>query len=52
MEFTEGNKFSNPFSSFEGFCLTSYWPSDIKSDDMLVFCMGFVFVFAHVLVDY
>ena len=44
MKLIEGNKFSNPFSSLEGFCLTSCWPSDIKSDGMFVFCVGFVFV--------
>ena len=45
MKLIEGNKFSNTFSSLEGFCHSSYWPSDIESDGMFVFCMGLVFVF-------
>ena len=45
MKVIEGNKFSNAFSSLEGFCVTSCWPSGIGSDGMFVFCLGFVFVF-------
>ena len=38
-------KFSNSFSWLEGFCLTSCWPSETKSDGILLFSVALVFVF-------
>ena len=38
-------KFSNSFSWLEGFCLTSCWPSETKTDGILLFSVALVFEF-------